>query len=179
MNNGPLTANLLCIYCISIAHLAPKLRSVFPAKYLQLRTEASNVNSVVMLLPTPIKQCLHPSCTPRQLCASCSDPVAPQKTIRRDTDFALAARFGLAASIQGSQPNSQQNSTPRTDSQTHAHTRDETAIALRRNAFRHEAYCNKIKCQYKRGIKQTRLTMPGLRRLRRAADVLLSRGRSQ
>ena len=159
--------------------MAPELRSVFPAKYLQLRTAAASVNSVVMLPTTLTKQCLYLLCTPKQLCASCSDPAAPQKTIRRDTDFALAARFEFAASIQGSQPNSQQNSTPRTASQTHAHTRDETAIALRRNAFRHEAYCNKIKCQYKRGIKQTRLTMPGLRRLRRAADVLLSRGRSQ
>ena len=76
-NNGPwpLTQNLLWIYWNSIARalrvacLAPKLQSVWPAKCLQLRTEDTSVNSVVMLPATLTKQCLHPLRTPRQLCA--------------------------------------------------------------------------------------------------------------
>ena len=88
----------MCIYYNSIARvasLAPKLRSFFAAKYLQLRTAAASVNSVVMLPTTLTKQCLYLVCTPKQLCASCSGPAAPQKTTERGTDFALAARFEL------------------------------------------------------------------------------------
>ena len=156
----------------------PRPARIASAKHLQHQTDYAGTHVPTHdLLRTKSGTCNNPTGSDFVMlqmppCSATRDNEAQELRWLRDSNSRLSAMTPESS-------DSQQNSTPRTDSQTHAHTRDETAIALRRNAFRHEAYCNKIKCQYKRGIKQTRLTMPGLRRLRRAADVLLSRGRSQ
>ena len=157
----------------------PRPARIASAKHLQHQTDYAGTHVPTHdLLRTKSGTCNNPTCSDFVMlqmppCSATRDNEAQELRWLRDSNSRLSAMAP--------------ESTPRTaeldpsyrhpDARTHT-TRDCDCLS-RRNAFRHEAYCNKIKCQYKRGIKQTRLTMPGLRRLRRAADVLLSRGRSQ
>ena len=96
-----------------------KLLGECPKQYLQLRPGTASVyHGVATLPPTFTKQSLAQPRAPDNFALNFALATVTLHRYRlctsEDTDLSLATRFELASSANGSQPDSQQNETPRT-----------------------------------------------------------------
>ena len=99
-------------------------------------------------------------------CCRCH-PAAPQGTTEHKTCVGHGPDNGPGAMTPGASRTPAELDLSHRQPNAHRHTRRDCDCTGAGCSFRHKAYCNKGRCQHKRGIKQTRLTIPDLRRLRR------------